>query len=105
EDALRAARFDVIKHTNLNFEAMLDTLNAFQRTVKPGDVSFFYYAGYTFYESDNWLLPVDFAPSADKDISSAAYSFTRLEQGLAASNPLVSMFVLDANWVAPQLLR
>lgn len=57
--ALRALGFEVRLATDLDRAGMLEQLDAFARSIQPGGLAFFYYAGHGIELSgENWLLPV-----------------------------------------------
>ena len=106
EEVLRDAQFVVSKEHDLDGKSLTQALDKFQSIVKPRDIAFVYYSGYTIQVNEkNYLVPVDYdALQAQKGkIYFHAYDLSGLLEGLAENKPFLSMLVLDASWDTPKL--
>src|SRR5215470_16932951 len=65
-ESLKQLGFTVVSAENLTRTAMSEKLLAFDRTLQPGDVAFFFFAGHGFeIRGENYLLPIDVPAATD----------------------------------------
>jgi uncharacterized caspase-like protein len=77
EKALETAGFGVTLRENLNFDDLTDAIDSFQTTIQRGDISFFYYSGYIAqYPRGDFLLPVGFDPTSNRESYDVADGFS-----------------------------
>ncbi len=101
QDALRGSGFEIHLVTDFQYPAFLTTEAEFEKTLRPGDICFIYYAGYTIQaDNDNYLLPVNFDPRSKGEMQTRAYHFKRLLQKLESRGVGLKILVLEA---PPQL--
>ncbi len=66
---LRNVGFDVVQGTDLNRNAMTDTLRKFAGEAENADVALFFYAGHGLQlDGKNYLLPIDSNPKSELDV-------------------------------------
>ena len=97
--ALQEEGFDVTYKENAPYADLVAAAPEFLKSVRPGDVALFYFAGYsTFIEDDdNYLLPVDFAPSATGDLQDRALRLKVVEHAFGrADKPGLKLYVIEA---------
>ena len=97
--ALKAADFNVTVVTGMTMPGFaLTTEQEYLKKFQPGDISFFYYSGYSASVTDseiNFLLPVNFDPKSGDEMLGRAYPLVRLQQELKKRNAGLKMFVLE----------
>ena len=95
EPALKDLGFEVTIERDLTLDKMLVAEGRFEKAIQPGDVCFFYYAGYAIQvNNENFLLPFDYDPGSPQ---SPAYNFVRLPQMLEDRKAGVKILALDAS--------
>src|SRR5437763_4404400 len=85
--ALQNAGFQVKIIANTNYQSLFDGIAGKPPTyltdMQPGDVCFFYYAGYAVeYSGDNYLVPTDFDPKSPEGVNYGALSLSRVHEVL-----------------------
>jgi len=104
ESALRANGFDVTAKRNLTIEDLKRTEHDFMAKVQKGGVAVVYYAGYGVHEGpENWLLPIGYDPGDRRQLSTKAYSVSRLLQLLEEKEVKLKILFLNAGWPATAL--
>ena len=95
--ALKDAGFAVTMIEDANVRGLVDAMPAFLAKLSPGDVCFFYYSGYVMQSSgDNYLLPVDFNPAAQGDISRRAPSLASVWQSIDDKKAGLKIIAMEA---------
>ena len=103
-----------VLHRDIGFETVivedagLEKIEAavaeFAKSIQPGDVAMFYYAGYGLQvDRENYLAPVAF--SSAQDVDRDAYSAKRILNALRKRDPSRLFFLLDASWDNAELRR
>jgi formylglycine-generating enzyme len=102
ESALRQIGFDPTVSNDLT-AANLETIDNFVHDLRNSDIVFFYFAGHAAqWESENFLLPVDYDPAKSlEDIALHAYSLKLLFQ-LLGEKDVTKVVVLDASRALPE---
>ncbi len=96
--ALRDAAFDVTVNRDFTAASGQKAVFDFLARVKPGDICFFYFDGYAMQaQQENFLLPVDFDPAAQQDVSSSALELIGIQQGLQSKQPGLEILALEAS--------
>jgi sulfatase modifying factor 1 len=91
---------------DLTQSAMIDTVQNFMRTVRPGDFVLIYFSGYGYRDDAsglNYLLPVDFDARDRTMLSWKTLSVRRLESELDERKAGTKMLLLDASRQVPGL--
>jgi formylglycine-generating enzyme required for sulfatase activity len=85
--------------------ALIDSLQSFLDTVRPGDFVLIYFSGYGYQDASglNYLLPVDFDLRDRTAVNLRALSLRRIESELEARKAGTKMLLLDASRQAPGL--
>jgi uncharacterized caspase-like protein len=100
--ALTAAGFRVTVKTNLRREAMDEALAEFAGLLKDGDAALVYFSGHGIEaQNQNYLLPVDFAATAEYQVRNRAMNANEILDALRARGVAVSILILDACRVNP----
>lgn len=102
EGALKDAGFTVRAFSDANFQNLYDGVisGSYFSGVKPGDVCFFYYAGYAFAPqtaTDNYLVPTDFDAATREDINHGAFSLSRVQDALDSAKARIKIIVIDGS--------
>ncbi len=106
DETLRKLRFETTLVQNATLEGMSAAIDKFEKSLRPGDAAFFYFAGYSVQSTDeNYLLPVNFDIAQNKELDYVAYSVSRILSDLEARKPFFLAFLLDAAWDHPNLRR
>jgi sulfatase modifying factor 1 len=94
--ALSDAGFKVMDAKNGTLDELEKVLKDFTDQLQPGDICVFYYSGYaTRNENYDFLIPVDFDPSAKGNLSNLAYPVKLLAQNLGEKEVGLKMFFLE----------
>src|ERR1700728_2019271 len=105
-DVLKAQGFEVTLKTDLGIAALSQELNAFAKSIGPGDVVFFYFSGYGIQakagnaaeeQRENWLVPTSFDPASPRRISQQAYAVSRVIELWNDRQAGLRLLVIDAN--------
>jgi len=91
---------------DLGQATMIDSVQSFMDTVRPGDFVLIYFSGYGYQDSSsglNYLLPVDFDARDGVALNLKALSVRRLESQLDERKAGTKMLLLDASRQAPGL--
>jgi hypothetical protein len=99
-EALKSIGFTVTVAENLTRRAMSERLIAFDRSVGPGDIAVFFFAGHGFeIKGENYLLPTD-VPGATEGqeelVRDASFAAPRIVDRLQARGVRTAILVLDA---------
>jgi len=96
--ALKNAGFEVKVIQDTNYQSLFDGVaGPYFGELRPGDVCFFYYAGYAAqYKDDNYLVPTDFDPKAPGGFNYGALSLARVQGALESRKPRIKIITLDA---------
>jgi hypothetical protein len=95
--ALEQAHFEVHGGTDLSLEAMNDSLEAFLKLVRKGDVALFYFAGHGMQlRGENFLIPIDARFKKESDVRLASINVQQVVDDLANQNPALAIVILDA---------
>src|SRR5262249_23943680 len=74
-----------------------ETVETFVSSVRPGDVTVFYYAGHGIQLNEqNFLIPVDFQARTAVDAKYKAYPVSRAQENLEAAGVGLQILILDA---------
>jgi formylglycine-generating enzyme len=104
--ALKAANFDVSIARDFTLEKGQKVVLDFLGKIQPGDICFVYYDGYAMQsQQENFLLPVDFNPSTQQDLSAAAVQLIGIQQGLDARQAGLKILALEASRSDPSLMK
>src|SRR5262249_9602941 len=99
-DSLKQLGFTVVAAENLTRTAMSEKLLAFDRTLQPGDVAFFFFAGHGFeIRGENYLLPIDVPAATDGQeelVRDASFAAQRVIDRLQARGVRTAILILDA---------
>ena len=103
--ALRNAGFDLTVARDFTQEKLqTTTVPDFLSKIQPGDICFFYFSGYAMQsQQDNYLLPVDFNPASQQDMS-AATSLTAIQQIFDQKKAGLQILALEASRNDPRLM-
>jgi formylglycine-generating enzyme required for sulfatase activity len=99
QGALKDAGFQVKVIEDTDYQTLFDGVVAgrYFTEIRPGDVCFFYYAGYAVqYKDDNYLVPRDFDSKAPEGFNYGALSLSRVLEVLESKNPRIKIIALDA---------
>jgi formylglycine-generating enzyme required for sulfatase activity len=93
ESALKELGFVITKAQNLTYTQLRAFARTFTSSVQPGDEVFVYFCGIGMnFDSDNYILSVDFDPAS----KGSAYSLTRLAQDLDDQKAANKTIFIDA---------
>jgi formylglycine-generating enzyme required for sulfatase activity len=98
-EALKGAGFEVTYKEDAGYGELIRAAPEFLQQVQPGDVALFYFAGYSAFleDDDNYLLPVDFAPSATADMQDRALRLKVLQRAFDTRDSAgLKLYVIDA---------
>jgi len=88
--------FSVTLGTDLSGEALRARLEAFSRSLKPGDVSVFYYAGHGLQvDGQNYLIPVDAKLERPADLKLVGHRLDDIIEAISAADN-TAIVLLDA---------
>jgi TPR repeat protein len=95
---LKRAGFEVVLCKNLDIKAMSETIDQFVRTVREGDLAFFFYSGHGLqYREENYMLPVDYLPATNRDqIERRGYKMSAVRDQLEERRAQVRVLMFDA---------
>lgn len=96
--ALRGAGFDVVVERDFTLDKLQKIVFDFLGKIHPGDVCFFYFDGYAMqWQQGNYLLPIEFDPSADQqDITSSAVELIGIQQNFDQKTAGLKILALEA---------
>lgn len=93
---LETLGFDVVKGTDLSYDALRDTVREFTRRARKADVTIFYYAGHGIaVDGENYIVPVDAKLSDPIDWEFEVYNVAEILR-LIDRSPGPSLVFLDA---------
>ena len=93
---LETLGFDVVKGTDLGYDALRDTVREFTRRARKADVTIFYYAGHGIaVDGENYIVPVDAKLSDPVDWEFEVYNVAEILR-LIDRSPGPSLVFLDA---------
>ena len=94
---LKAAGFEVELRRDVNFRAMVKSIESFTSRISGGDQVIVFYAGHGVQiKSGNYLLPVDIEVGSESEIEKTAYSLDDLTAKLAEAKASFSLVMIDA---------
>ncbi|MER9654569.1 caspase domain-containing protein [Mesorhizobium sp. M0152] len=94
--ALQNLGFGVSLSLNVNHEAMREAVEQFSRSLRPGDVSLFYYAGHGLQANGtNYLIPVDAALKRPSDLAIEGQRLDDVIDAMTVENN-TAILLLDA---------
>ncbi len=98
-ESLRKAGFEVTVALDIQMPAFFtEQQNPFIESVKPGDVSLVYYAGYAIQgEDDNYLLPINFANSSSEELQTRAYHLAKMQELLEGRTKGLKLFIIEGS--------
>ncbi|MBI1353510.1 MAG: SUMF1/EgtB/PvdO family nonheme iron enzyme [Acidobacteria bacterium] len=89
--------FDTIIGTDLDLRGMEQAIDAFIRSIEPGDVALFHFSGHGLQsDQENYLIPVDFELRDRASLRYEAYSAAKLQDRLNEAGARLSLVLLDA---------
>ncbi|MDP2999880.1 MAG: SUMF1/EgtB/PvdO family nonheme iron enzyme [Bryobacterales bacterium] len=104
--ALRELGFEVAEDVNVTRDGLDQAVNRFVGDLRPGDAALFFYTGHGLqFESENYLVPVDFDPAGSEALTARTYSVSRVASLLARRGASPAILILDASRSEPALLR
>jgi Caspase domain len=99
-EVLRKLNFSVVIAENQSRRTMTESLLAFDKTIEPGDMALFFFAGHGFeIHGENFLVPTDIptvGEGQDELLRDAAYPAARIVERLQARGARTTILVLDA---------
>jgi len=94
---LRELKFDVILAKDATRRAMGEKIDEFIGRLGSGDVALFYYAGHGVQvDSENYLIPVDFAGNTESDVRYDSHPIGKIQDRMERSGAQLNILVLDA---------
>jgi formylglycine-generating enzyme required for sulfatase activity len=98
--ALQQAGFEITRNDNINQPDFFPTLANFVNKLRPDDVCFFYFSGYTVQAEDDdntYLLPADFNPNDPRPIENRALMLRVIQQRIdQRQETALKIFMLEA---------
>jgi sulfatase modifying factor 1 len=100
QTALEQVGFEITRNDNINRTSFFPSLSDFVNKLRPGDVCFFYFSGYTAQidEDDNtYLLPADFDPNDTRPMENRALMLGVIQQRIEQrQETALKIFLLEA---------
>ncbi|RYX92640.1 MAG: hypothetical protein EOO28_21490 [Comamonadaceae bacterium] len=94
---LRAAGFDVTLARDLNYRAMVRTVDGFAGKLASGDQVVVFYAGHGVQiRAGSYLLPVDIEAGTESEIEKTAYGLNDLTEKLSDAKAAFTLVLVDA---------
>ena len=94
---LRGLGFGVTVITNATGAGMEEAVSVFIGHLSPGDRVVVFYAGHGVQDGvENYMIPIDFTPTAVRQIRMQAYPLSRLQHLLSHAAPSLQVMIFDA---------
>ena len=94
---LRTAGFTVQLQKNLNYRAMVKTVESFAGGITGGDEVIVFFAGHGVQlRTGSYLLPTDIEASSESEIEKTAYALDDLAQKISDAKPAFTLMLVDA---------
>lgn len=94
--SLRGLQFTVIERVDQDLKGMDDALVEFHRTLKEGDVGWFFYAGHGLQaQNANYLLPIGADVRESFELKSKAVNLESIKSAMLESGSRLNVIVLD----------
>jgi uncharacterized caspase-like protein len=95
--ALEANRFSVSLELNTSQQRLEQSVDQFVASIRPGDVTLFYYSGHGIQLQDqNYLIPVDFQAATPVAAKYRSYPVSRVVESMEAAGAAMQIVILDA---------
>jgi hypothetical protein len=96
EAALKDLGFAVIKKSDVNLSQMEDAVVTFRRSITPGSLSLFYYAGHGIQvKGENYLVPIGAQMREEFEVKRQCLELGQLIDAMAESEGRLKVIVLD----------
>jgi len=96
-DVLRQLDFAVSIAENTSLQQLEGAVDTFIRSIRQGDIAFFFYAGHGIQiDGENFLVPTDFDAIDEADAKYDSYSAERVRERMEGKSTRLNIIVLDA---------
>jgi len=96
-DVLRQLDFAVSIAENTSLQQLEGAVDTFIRSIRQGDIAFFFYAGHGIQiDGENFLVPTDFDAVDEADAKYDSYSAERVRERMEGRSTRLNIIVLDA---------